>query len=205
MSNYNRVVFGGMFAAVCACGLAVTEARAQSFGTPMGRNRPVVPAGADPTVASFVDPTVSINGPAYVKIGQSSFVAPFAQLKAGKKGTLVIGNGSDVQDNATIDATSGNVTIGDLVPVAHGATIVGPATIGGFASNGPLPTENGVTYDAFISFNAWIENAVIEPGALVNGLAKVTGGVTIPAGFQVLPGQLVQNQADLSDTTKVDP
>ena len=55
------------------------------------------------------------------------------------------------------------------------------------------------------NFNAWIENAVIEPGALVNGLAKVTGGVTIPAGFQVLPGQLVQNQADLSDTTKVAP
>jgi len=166
-------------------------------------NRPELhPAGADPTVASFVDPTVSINGPAYVKIGQNSFVAPFAQLKAGKKGTLVIGNGSDVQDNATIDATSGGVTIGDLVPVAHGATIVGPATIGGF--NG-LPTENGVTYDAFINFNAWIENAVIEPGALVNGLAKVTGGVTIPAGFQVLPGQLVQNQADLADTTKVAP
>ena len=55
------------------------------------------------------------------------------------------------------------------------------------------------------NFNAWIENAVIEPGALVNGLAKVTGGVTIPAGFQVLPGQLVQNQADLSVTTKVAP
>ena len=201
MSNYNRVVFG-MFAAVCACGLAVTEARAQAFSTPTGRNRPVVPAGADPTVASFVDPTVSINGPAYVKIGQNSFVAPFPLLKAGKKGTLVIGNGSDVQDNATIDATSGGVTIGDLVHVAHGATIVGPATIGRFSG---LPTENGVTYDAFISFNAWIENAVIEPGALVNGLAKVTGSVTIPAGFQVLPGQLVQNQADLADTTKVAP
>ena len=55
------------------------------------------------------------------------------------------------------------------------------------------------------NFNAWIENAVIEPVVLVNGLAKVTGGVTIPAGFQVLPGQLVQNQADLSDTTKVAP
>jgi carbonic anhydrase/acetyltransferase-like protein (isoleucine patch superfamily) len=204
MSNYNRVAFG-IFATACACGLAATEARAQSFSTPTGRNRPVVPAGADPTVASFVDPTVSINGPAYVKIGQNSFVAPFAQLKASNKGTLMIGNGSDVQDNATIDATSGGVTIGDLVPIAHGATIVGPATIGGFASNVSLPTENGVSYDAFISFNAWIENAVIEPGALVNGLAKVTGGVTIPAGCQVLPGQLVQNQADLSDPTKVAP
>ena len=103
----------------------------------------MVPAGADPTVASFVDPTVSINGPAYVKIGQNSFVAPFAQLKAGKKGTLVIGNGSDVQDNATIDATSGGVTIGDLVPVAHGATIVGPATIGGFASKGRSRRRTG--------------------------------------------------------------
>ena len=29
--------------------------------------------------------------------------------------------------------------------------------------------------------------------------------MTIPAGFQVLPGQLVQNQADLADTTKVAP
>ena len=28
--------------------------------------------GPTPTVASFVDPTVSINGPAYVKIGQNS-------------------------------------------------------------------------------------------------------------------------------------
>jgi carbonic anhydrase/acetyltransferase-like protein (isoleucine patch superfamily) len=116
---------------------------------------------------------------------------------------LVVGNGSDVQDNATIDATSGGVTIGDLVPIAHGATVIGPARIGAFASETALPTENGVPYDAFISFNAWIENATIEPGALVNGLAKVTGGVTIRAGFQVLPGQLVQTAADVKDPTKV--
>ena len=204
MMSRNRVVFG-TFAVAYACGLTAAGARAQSYSTPTGKNRPVVPAGADPTVASFIDPTVSISGPAYIAIGQRSFVAPFAQLKASKKGTLQIGNGSDVQDNATVDATSGNVTIGDLVPIAHGATIVGPARVGGFASDQPLPAENGVSYDAFISFNAWIENATIQPGALVNGLAKVTGGVTIPAGFQVLPGQLVQNQADISDPTKLAP
>jgi carbon dioxide concentrating mechanism protein CcmM len=195
-----------MLAAVC--GWTATEAGAQmsGFNSPTPRNRPVVPAGADPVVASFLDPTVTVLGAPAIMIGQNSFVAPFATLKAGGKGVLVIGNGSDVQDNATIDATSGTVKIGDQVPLAHGTTIIGPATIGGFAADAPLPKDPlGATYDAFISFNAWIENATISPGALVNGLAKVTGGVTIPPGMQVLPGQLVQTQADLTDPTKLAP
>jgi len=175
------------------------------FHAPTPGNRPVLPRGADPAVASFIDPTVEIDGPAFVAIGQESFVAPFARLRAGRGGRLVIGNASDVQDNATVDATRGGVTIGDLVPIAHGATVIGPATIGGFAASTTLPTENGITYDAFISFNARVENATVQPGAVVNGLAKVTGGVTIPSGFQVLPGQLVQSQADLDDPTKVAP
>jgi carbon dioxide concentrating mechanism protein CcmM len=178
----------------------------QGFNSPNdARNSPFVPRGADPTVAAFIDPTAKLVGAQYIGLAENVFVAPFAELSAGSGGTLLIGLGSDVQDNAMIDATSGNVTIGDQIPIAHGSTIIGTATIGGFASQTLLPTENGVTYDAFISFNAWIENAVIEPGALINGLAKVTGGVTIPAGYLVLPGQLVQNQADLRDPTKLAP
>jgi carbonic anhydrase/acetyltransferase-like protein (isoleucine patch superfamily) len=191
-----------------ACGLTATEAGAQGtgFNSPTLRNRPVVPAGADPVVASFLDPTVLVEGASSIMIGRNSFVAPFATLKARGKGILVIGSGSDVQDNATIDATTGTVQIGDQVPLAHGTTIIGPAKIGGFAADAPLPTDSlGATYDAFVSFNAWIENATVSPGALVNGLAKVTGGVTIPPGMQVLPGQLVQTQADLSDPTKLAP
>jgi carbonic anhydrase/acetyltransferase-like protein (isoleucine patch superfamily) len=97
------------------------------------------------------------------------------------------------------------VLIGDQVPIAHGATIIGPVSIGGFAAETPLPSISGVTYDAFVSLNAWIENATLQPGSLVNGLAKATGGVTIPSGMQVLPGQLVQSQADLNDLKKVAP
>jgi carbonic anhydrase/acetyltransferase-like protein (isoleucine patch superfamily) len=131
-------------------------------------------------------------------------VAPFAELLAGPGGLLLIGNGSDVQDNVTIDARKGSVVIGDQVPVAHGTTIIGPATIGASAAAGLLPTAGGVTYDTFISFNAWVENATLEPGSFVNGLAKVKG-VTLPAGVQVLPGKVVQSPADLNDPTKVQP
>ncbi len=132
------------------------------------------------------------------------FIAPFAELTAGPGGVIVIGEGSDIQDNVRVDARKGNVLIGDLVPIAHGTTLIGPVVIGASASTTKLPEVDGVTYDAFVSFNAWVQNAVIEPGALVNGLAKVVG-VTIPSGMQVLPGQLVQTQADLADPTKLQP
>jgi carbonic anhydrase/acetyltransferase-like protein (isoleucine patch superfamily) len=179
-------------------------AQGPGFVSPSGRNRPVVPAGADPTVASFVDPTVQLVRPDRMGFAPRVYIAPFASLTAGPGGRILVGVGSDFQDNVTVDARKGDVLIGDLNPIAHGATLIGPVEIGASASTTALPTANGLPYDAFVSFNAWIEDAVIEPGALVNGLSKVKG-VTIPSGMQVLPGQLVQTQADLKDPNKLQP
>src|SRR5262249_54033562 len=81
-----------------------------------------------------------------------------------------------------------NVVIGDQVILAHNATIYGPATIG---APGGAP--------AFVGFNAIIDGATVQPGAMVSSLAKVAPGIVIPTGFKVLPGMYIQTQAQAED------
>ena len=169
------------------------------FSTPTGRNRPWFQAGTDPTVASFVDPTVSINGPAYVKIGQNSFVAPFAQLKAGKKGTLVIGNGSDVQDNATSTRRPAR----DHRRLGSRRARRDDRRPGHDRQVQRAPDEERGDLRRVHQLQRLDREPVIDPPRQRAGQGDE--GCDIPAGFQVLPGQLVQNQADLADTTKVAP
>ena len=148
--------------------------------SPLTSGLPVVPATAGPGFASFVDPSARIQSPERVMIGCRSFVAPFASLD-GSLGPIAIGDETDIQDNVLISGKL--VMLGDHVIVAHGATIVGPATVG--ASKG-LP--------AFIGFNAFIDGAMIEPDAFVGHLARIAPGIVIRAGTKVLPGKFVQTQ-----------
>lgn len=150
--------------------------------SPISRENPVVPETAGPGFASFIDPTVRIDAAERVMIGCRSFVAPFASLD-GSQGPIVIGDGSNVQDNVMIAGRL--VVIGDRTIIAHGATIVGPATIG---ATGGEP--------AFVGFNSYIDGATVDPGAMVTHLARVAPGVVIHRGHKVLPGKFVRTQAE---------
>jgi carbonic anhydrase/acetyltransferase-like protein (isoleucine patch superfamily) len=148
--------------------------------------RPVTAAATSPSTATFIDPTAVIHDPSATMIGMQVYVAPFATLNAMGGGTITIGNGSNVQDSVEILALGprANVVIGDHVILAHNATIDGPATIG---ATGGAP--------AFVGFNAIIDGATVEPGAMVSSLAKVAPGIVIPTGFKVLPGMYIRTQA----------
>lgn len=150
-------------------------------------DHPVLPETAGPGFASFVDPTVRIDAPDRVMIGCRSFVAPFASLD-GSAGPIAIGDETNIQDNVVISGRL--VLLGDHVIIAHGATIVGPSSIG--ASKGK---------PAFVGFNAYIDGAMIEPDAFVAHLARIAPGVVIHAGTKVLPGKFIRTQAEADDAS----
>jgi carbonic anhydrase/acetyltransferase-like protein (isoleucine patch superfamily) len=167
-------------------------------------NTPVLPFGAPLTTATFVDPTAIINNGKHVVIGQKSYVGPFAWLDT-TTGFIKIGSGSAVLDNAHITANPSHairwptsVFIGDQVSIGYGATVLGQSTIGAYGA-AAKPTG--------IAANALIDNATIEPGAVVGVLARVGPGVTVPAGMYVLPGGNVTTDAEASDPAlgKVEP
>ncbi|MEP7344346.1 MAG: hypothetical protein ABI877_03725, partial [Gemmatimonadaceae bacterium] len=150
--------------------------------SPISQGRPVVPETAGPGFASFIDPTARVEASERVMIGCRSFVGPFVSLD-GTQGPIVIGDGSNLQDNVVIAGKL--VVIGDHTTIAHGATIVGPATIG---ATGGEP--------AFVGFNSYIDGATVDPGAMVTHLARVAPGVVIHKGHKVLPGKFVRTQAE---------
>ena len=153
--------------------------------------RPVVPETAGPGFASFVDPTARVESPERVMIGCRSYIAPFVSLD-GSQGPIAIGDETNLQDNVAVSGKL--VMLGDRVIVAHGATIVGPATVG--ASKGK---------PAFIGFNAYIDGAMIEPDAFIGHLARIGPGIVIHGGTKVLPGKFIktQEEADKPELGKV--
>ncbi len=151
----------------------------------MRSDGPVFPETAGPGYASFVDPSVRVEGRERVMIGCRSFVAPFAALD-GSLGPIAIGDDSNIQDNVMISGKL--VVIGDHVSIAHGATIVGPASIG--ARGGKA---------AFVGFNSIVDGAMIEPDAMVTHLAKVSPGIIVRSGRKVLPGKWIRTQAEADD------
>ena len=145
---------------------------------------------------SFVDPTATISG--NVNLGHLVYVAPSAEIKASASPAraISIGNESNVQDNCVVTAEAGAVRLGDMVIVAHGATVKGPASIGitGQCKNaGPCPS--------FVGFNALVDGAIIEKDAMVSPLARVGPGVTIPSGRAVLPGKNITSNAEVPAKT----
>lgn len=145
----------------------------------------VFPETAGPGFASYIDPSVHREHAERVMIGCKSFVAPFASLD-GTLGPIAIGDESNIQDNVVL--TGKLVVIGDHVSIAHGATIIGPATIG--APKG-LP--------AFVGFNSVVDGATVEPDAMVTHLVKVSPGIVIHSGMKVLPGKWIRTQAEADD------
>jgi carbonic anhydrase/acetyltransferase-like protein (isoleucine patch superfamily) len=160
-------------------------------------NTPVLPFGVANRKATFIDPSAHIQNGKHTFIGVQTYVGPYANLNS-TSGFIKIGNGSFIGDNAAIVSNPGlqarnpttSILIGDNVLISYGAKVVGPSVIGGYLSNGKA-TEVGP--------NAFIDGAVIGPGAIVGALARVGPGVTVPGGMEVLPGANVTTNAEASD------
>ena len=168
------------------------------IGNPATRpNTPVLPYGTASKLATFIDPAAHINNGYAVIVGSPGFIAPYTSLNA-HGGIIKIGDDSDILDNASIvanplhphTAPAPQVLIGNGVLVLYGAGIIGPSTIGAYGSSA-APTEIGP--------DAVIDQANVEPGAIVSALARVGPGVTVPSGYVVLPGKYVTTNAEASD------
>ncbi|MBV8488853.1 MAG: hypothetical protein JO161_11285, partial [Planctomycetaceae bacterium] len=164
-------------------------------------NIPVMPYGITPASSGFIDPTAHIVNGYAVLVATPSFIAPYTTLNA-HGGLIKTGIGSVILDNASIvanplhphTAPAPEVLIGNQVVIGYGAQVLGPSTIGSYASGAPA---------AGIGPGAVIDQANVAAGAYVGALAQVGPGVTIPAGKFVLPGQTVMTAADLTNPAKV--
>lgn len=169
-------------------------------------SQPTRAAAAD---ATFVDPTALVAFQHNVWLGKRVYIGPFANLISNPFGaarSISVGNESNVQDNATLDATRAPVTLGEQAIVAHGGTVKGAVGAQGFRLRS-FPAEIGVrgncpgrsnTCPSFVSFNALVEGATIQKDAMVGALARVGPGVLIPSGYKVLPGKNIATQADVT-------
>jgi len=160
-------------------------------------NTPVMPYGTPAKSATFIDPSVGVTNGYAVIISNNSFIGPYANLNA-QAGIVKIGSYTAILDNVSIAANPTNahtkpvpeVRIGSEVEISYGATVIGPAVIGGY---------NAATKPTYVGPGAVIDGATIAPGAFVSALARVGPGVTVPAGMKVLPGANVTTNAEASD------
>lgn len=144
----------------------------------------------------FTDPSAHVRGK--VLIGDEVFIGPFATLISDAGHEIKIGAESNVQDNVTLEATKGNITLGEKTILAHGATVKGEAELG---EHGQCPNASDNHCPCFVGFNSEVDGAIIEKDAMVGHLARVAPGVTIHSGLKVLPGKNVTTQAEADDTS----
>ncbi len=126
-----------------------------------------------------------------VTIADDVFVAPNAVVRADEPGSsIVIGSGSNVQDNVVIHALSNSeVLIGSSTSLAHGCIVHGPCLIG---------------EGCFIGFGAVVFDCIIGNDTLVLHNSTVRG-VEIPSGKVVQDGETItkqENAEGLMDITQ---
>jgi phenylacetic acid degradation protein len=138
----------------------------------------IVPV-VDPT--AFVHELASVIGD--VIIGPNCYIGPFVSLRADF-GRIIIGEGSNVQDSATVHAFPGaDAVLAPRSHVGHGVILHG-CTIGS---------------NALIGMNATVlDGAVIGEDALVGAGAVVTAGTVVPPATMVLgsPARVVKELDD---------
>lgn len=170
---------------------------------PTAGNLPICPNTAPSESASFIDPTAIITNPTNVILGEKVYVAPFAELDA-TNAPISIAADSNAQDQVKIIASGTGVQIGERVIMAHMAVVKGAAKIGTQGSTGPFtdPVTNAQfsndVPETFLAFNCEIDGATVERNTVVNFLARVGPGVTLPAGKVVLPGKNVTTNLQAS-------
>lgn len=143
-------------------------------------------AGKRPVISqtAFVHPDAVIIGDA--TIGDQCLIAPGAVIRADF-GPIGIGNGSSLQDNATVHVTPGDmVSIGRNVIVGH----------------------NAVLHDVKISERCVIgmgavllQNVICEEGVVVAAGSVVLQGTHIPAG-KLVAGNPAKIIKDISPETQ---
>ena len=105
----------------------------------------------------------------------------FGASVRGDSGRITIGSGSNVQDNATVHCSDGEiVTIGNRVSIGHNAIVHGAA----------------VEDDCLIGMGAVVlDSAVVGRGSIVGAGAVVTKGTVVPPCSLVmgLPGKVVRS------------
>lgn len=119
--------------------------------------RPVV--GVD----SFIHPQAVVIGD--VTIGDRCYVGAGAIVR-GDYGTIVVGSGSNIQENCILHAEPGTTTlIGEDVLVGHGAIVHGPCTLH--------------------------NNSLAGMGSVINGQCELESGSFLAAGSVLAPGKKV--------------
>ncbi|MEN8503533.1 MULTISPECIES: gamma carbonic anhydrase family protein [Paraburkholderia] len=117
---------------------------------------------------AFVHPLASLIGDVRVEAG--CYIGPFASIR-GDFGTIVIGEGSNVQDNCSLHVGHGCRC--DLAPASH----VG---------------HGAVVHGATLKRNTLIGmNAVVMDGAVIGESAIVAACAFVKSGWDVPPGCLV--------------
>jgi len=127
-----------------------------------------------PNSAPFIDATAFIADGARI-VGDVSLAAGssvwYNAVIRGDSAAIVVGPGSNVQDNVSVHVDSGHpVVIGAKVSIGHNAVVHG-CTIG----DGTLVGMGSVI----------LSGAVIGAGCLIAGGAVVLGGTEVPAGSLV--------------------
>lgn len=127
--------------------------------------------------AAFVAPNATVQGDVILKAGSTVW---YGAVLRGDDGQLIIGENSNVQDNAVLHTGPGlDVTVGRGTSVGHGAVVHG-CTVG----DGCL-----------IGMHATILNgAVIGDGCLIAAGTLVPENMQVPAGSLVIgiPGKVVR-------------
>ena len=141
----------------------------------------VVPV-VDPT--AFVHPTAVLTGD--VVVSADCYIGPSASLRADF-GRIVIGRGSNVQDNCTVHCfAGGSARIGEFCNVGHGAVLHG-CVLG----DRVLIGMNAVVMDG----------AEIGDDTLVAALAFVPAAMEVPSGV-VLAGTPAKVRRELAEQEK---
>lgn len=141
--------------------------------------------GEEPTVAesAYVDPTAVVIGD--VEIGARATVLPGAVLR-GDLGRIVLREGANVQDNATIhsDASDPEVRLGPYAAVGHDAIV----------HNARLGERSLVGMDATV-----LDGAELEPRSVVAAGSVVLEDTTVESRTLVGGTPAEELKAGLSD------
>jgi carbonic anhydrase/acetyltransferase-like protein (isoleucine patch superfamily) len=117
---------------------------------------------------TFVHPQATIIGD--VEIGEGCYIGAGAVIR-GDYGKIVIGNGSNVQDNCTIHVDLDTIAvIGDNVLIGHNAIIHGPCLLAEYTVVGM--------------------GAIVSGGCEMGSASLLAAGSVLPPRFCVPPGKL---------------
>jgi len=112
-----------------------------------------------------------------VVIGEQSFVAPNASIRADEPGSaIIIGDSCNIQDNVIVHAlTNTKVVLGDHTSLSHGCIVHGPAQIGKncFIGFGSVVFDCSIGDDCFVSHRALVRGVKIASGKAVQDGAVI--------------------------------